>query len=164
MGKVVVFFLQRMGNVEVFSEDGKGIYLSRRLGYRTTISLWLYSPTLTKGSNWQITQIWESDVFTLNLAYSKSIPSLEQKHSSCWKIFKSRYNDIALMSMYMTNTFCSVTRNFILKSCFLLSVYGSIFLYKPHNLSQHWMLIVLASIVFHHEQFENFDNQFWFLF
>ena len=56
-------------------------------------------PTLTKGSKWQITQIWESDIFRLDLAYSTSIPSLEQKDSSCWKIFRSRHNDIALMSM-----------------------------------------------------------------
>ena len=64
--------------------------------------------------------------FLLDLAYSTSIPSLEQKHSSCWKIFKSRHHDIALMSMYKTDTFCSFTRNFIFKSCFLLSEYGSI--------------------------------------
>ena len=60
------------------------------------------------------------------LAYSSSIPSLEQKHSSCWKIFQSRYNDIVLMSMYITDTFCSFRRNVIIKSCFLLSEYGSI--------------------------------------
>ena len=83
-----------------------------------------YCPTLTKGSNWQITQIWESYVFRLDLAYSTSIPILEQKHSSCWK--KYRYNDISLMSMYMTDTFCSFTRNFIFKSCFLLSECGRI--------------------------------------
>ena len=81
-----------------------------------------YCPTLTKGSNSQTTQIWESDVFRLDLAYSTSIPSLKQKHSSCWKILKSRYNEIALMSIYMTDTFCSFTRNFIFKSCFCLSV------------------------------------------
>ena len=28
------------------------------------------------------------------------------------------------MSMYMTDTFCSFTRNFIFKSCILLSEYG----------------------------------------
>ena len=49
------------------------------------ISYVLFCPTLTKGSNWQITQIWESDVFRLDLVYS--IPSLEQKQSSCSKIF-----------------------------------------------------------------------------
>ena len=49
---------------------------------------WLYCLTLTKGSKWQITQIWESDVFRLDIAYSTSNPSFEQKHSSCWKIFK----------------------------------------------------------------------------
>ena len=80
-----------------------------------------YCPTLTKGSKWQIIQIWENCVFRLDLAYSTSSPSLEQKHSSCWKILKSRNNDIALMSMYMTDTFCSFTRNVIFKSCFLLS-------------------------------------------
>ena len=80
---------------------------------------------LTKGSNWQITQIRESDVSRLDLAYSTSIPSLEQKHSSCWKIFKSRYNDIALISVYLTDTFCSFTRNAIFKSFFLLSLYRS---------------------------------------
>ena len=46
----------------------------------------IFCPTLTKGSKWQITQIWESDVFRLDVAYSASNPSLEQKHSSCWKI------------------------------------------------------------------------------
>ena len=30
------------------------------------------------------------------------------------------------MSMYMTDTFCSFTRNIIFKSCFLSSEYGSI--------------------------------------
>ena len=40
--------------------------------------------------NQQITQIWESDVFRWDLAYSTSTPSLEQKHSSCWKVSKSR--------------------------------------------------------------------------
>ena len=62
----------------------------------------LRCPTLTKGSNWQIAQIWESDVFQIGLRiYSTSMPSFELKHSSCSKIFnKSRHNDIALMSMY----------------------------------------------------------------
>ena len=83
-------------------------------------------PTLTKGSNLRITQIWESDVFRLDLACSTSIPSLEQKHSPSWQIFKSRHNDIALMWMYITDTLCSFTRNFIFKSCFLLSEYGNI--------------------------------------
>ena len=63
--------------------------------------------------------------FRLDLACSTSIPSLEQKHSSCWKMFTSRH-DIALMSIYITDTFCSFTRNFIFKSCFLLSEYGLI--------------------------------------
>ena len=58
-----------------------------------TKGLVLLCPTLTKGSNSQITQIWESDVFRLDLAYSTSIRS-RQKHSSCWKILKSRYNDM----------------------------------------------------------------------
>ena len=49
--------------------------------------------TLTKGSKWQITQIWENYVFRLDLTYSSSIPILEQKHSSCWKIFKSKHHD-----------------------------------------------------------------------
>ena len=40
-------------------------------------------------------------------------------------IFKSRHNDIALMSMFMTGTLCSFMRNIIFKSCFLLSEYGS---------------------------------------
>ena len=48
---------------------------------------------LTKGSKWQITQIWESDVCRLDLACSTSTLSLEQKHASCWKILlKSRHN------------------------------------------------------------------------
>ena len=79
----------------------------------------LYFPTLTKGSKWQITQIWESDVFRLDLAYSTSIPSLKQKHSSCWKIFKSRHHGIALMSVQISDIFCAFTRNAIFKSCFL---------------------------------------------
>ena len=33
----------------------------------------------------------------------------------------SRHHDIALMSMYMTDTFCSFMRNVIFQSCFLLS-------------------------------------------
>ena len=101
--------------------------------WTTLIPFWLSSddvfcPTLTKGSNWQITQIRESDVFRLDLACSTSIPSLEQKHSSCWKIFKSRYNDIALMSVYLTDTFCSFTKNVISRvaSYWVLSLYGSI--------------------------------------
>ena len=60
-----------------------------------------YCPTLTKGSKWQVIEIWESDVFRSDLAYSTSNPSLEQKLSSCWKIFKLRHNDIALMSIYI---------------------------------------------------------------
>ena len=52
-------------------------------------------PTLTKGSKWQISQIWESCVFRLDLAHSTSSLNLEQKHSSCWKILRSRHNDIA---------------------------------------------------------------------
>ena len=67
--------------------------------------------------------------------YSTSILRLEEKHSPCWKIFKSRHHDIALISMYMADTFCSFTRNFIFESCFLLSEYGSIvFIYCAH----HW--------------------------
>ena len=86
-----------------------------------------YCLTLTKGSKSQITHIWESYDFRLDfIAYSTSILSLEQKHSSCWKIFTSRHHDIALMSMYMTDTLCSFTRNVIFKSCFLLSEYGRI--------------------------------------
>ena len=72
----------------------------------------IYCPTLTKGSKWPITKIWDIDVFTLDLACSTSLLSFEQKHSSCWKIVKSRH-DIALRSMSMTDTFCSFTRNFI---------------------------------------------------
>ena len=64
--------------------------------------------------------------FRLHLAYSTSNPTLEQKHSSCWESLTSRHNDIALMSMYMTDTFWSFTRNVIFKSCFLFSEYGSI--------------------------------------
>ena len=55
-------------------------------------------PTLTKGSNWQITQIWESCVFRLDLACSTSKPCFEQEQSSWWQIFKSRHTDnIALI-------------------------------------------------------------------
>ena len=70
----------------------------------------------------------KSEKVWLDLAYSTSIPNLEQKHSSCWKIFKSRHNDIALMSMCITDTFCSSMRNVIFKSCFFLSEYGWIYL------------------------------------
>ena len=94
------------------------------LTFPTNKNLKLCCPTLTKGSNWQITHIWESDVFRLDLSYFTSIPNLEQKHSTCWTIFKSRHNDTALMSVYMTDTFFSFTRNVIFKSCFLLSEYG----------------------------------------
>ena len=90
----------------------------------------IFCCTMTEESNWQITQIWENYVFRLDLAYSTCIPSLEQKHSSCWKIFKSRHPDIALMSVYMTDTFCSFTRNVIFISCFLFSLYGSILVPK----------------------------------
>ena len=50
------------------------------------IFVFLYTacPTLTKGSNWQITQIWESNVFRLDLAYSVSVPSLELKILGLW--------------------------------------------------------------------------------
>ena len=95
---------------------------------------------ILKGSIWQITQTWESDVFRLDLAYCTSIPSLEQKHSSCWKIFKSRYNDIALMSMHMTDTFCSLTRTVIFKSCFFLSEYGRFPLYPKGTLKCHELM------------------------
>ena len=85
---------------------------------------WQLCPTLTKGCKWQITQIWNSDGFTLDFYISTSSLSFEQKHSSCWKIFKSRHHDIALMSMYVTDTFCSYTRNFIFKRWVLLSEEG----------------------------------------
>ena len=39
----------------------------------------IYCPSMTKGSNSQITQIWESNFFLLDLAYSTSIPFL-----NCW--------------------------------------------------------------------------------
>ena len=97
------------------------LYLEPKLSLSCSL---LFCPNLTKGSKWQITKIWENCIFRLDLAYSTSNLSLEQKHSSCWKIFKSRHNDIALMSMYRTDTFCSFTRNVIFKSCFFLSEYG----------------------------------------
>ena len=84
--------------------------LAQALYQKNVLGQVLVCPTLAKGSKWEITQIWENDDFRLDLAYFTSIPSLEQKYSSCWKIFKSRYNDIALMLMYMTDTFCSFTR------------------------------------------------------
>ena len=76
--------------------------------------------------------------FRLDLAYSTSVPSLEQKHSSAWKIFKLRYNDIALMSMYITDTFCSFTRNVIFKSCFLLSLYSCSMVYYCKEHASVW--------------------------
>ena len=106
----------------------------------------LFCPTLTKWSKWQITQIWESDVFRLVLAYSTSNPSLEQKHSFCWKIIKSRHNDIALMSMYVTDTFCSFTTNFIFTSCFFLSEYGSINVEAIERAPRTWWLFVDTSL------------------
>ena len=48
--------------------------------------------------------------FLFFLACSTSSPSFEQKHLSCSKILKSRHRDIALISMYMTNTFCLFSR------------------------------------------------------
>ena len=39
-------------------------------------------------------------------------------------LFITRFHNIALMSMYMTDTFCSFTRNVTFQSCFLLSWYG----------------------------------------
>ena len=56
----------------------------------------LYCPTLTKGSKSQITQIWDTDILRLDLARSTSRPSLGQKHSSCWKSFKSRDQDCCI--------------------------------------------------------------------
>ena len=82
-------------------------------------------PTLTKGSKWQITQIWDIDVFRLDLACSTSSLSFQQKHSSCWKMFKSRHHDIALMSMKVTDTFCLFMRNITFMTCSLLSKYSS---------------------------------------
>ena len=92
----------------VLNIESEGIFLlsigkSTGQNWKGSVAILPYSD---KRSNWQITQIWQSDVFRLDLAYSTSIPSLKQKHSSCWKIFKSRYNDTALMSMYKTDTFC----------------------------------------------------------
>ena len=113
--------------------------------FRCLTNSTLFCPTLTKGSKSQIIQICESDVFRFELAYSTSIPSLEQKHSSCWKIFKSRrHNDIALMSMYMTDTFCSFTRNFIFKSCFLLSEYTAVLHYSV-AMDSSWIMISISS-------------------
>ena len=82
-------------------------------------------------------------------------PSLEQKHSSCWKMFQSRYNDIALMSMYMTDTFCSFTINVIFKSCFLLSKYGSIpcpktYIHEQNRLWINASLYVWMVLISHH--------------
>ena len=53
-------------------------------------------PALTRGSKSQITQIRDIDVFRLDVACSTSKLSLEQKHSSCWKIFKSRHHDYCI--------------------------------------------------------------------
>ena len=45
----------------------------------------LYCPTLTKGSKWQITQIWDIDVLGWTFSCSTSRPGFVQKHWSCWK-------------------------------------------------------------------------------
>ena len=65
--------------------------------------------------NWQITQNLRKWCFRLDLAYI-----LLPIQGWC------RNTHPALMSMYMTDTCCSFTRNFIFKSCFLLSEYGKI--------------------------------------
>ena len=44
--------------------------------------------------------------FRMNLARSTSSPSFEQRHLFGWKIFNSKRNDIALISMYITDTLC----------------------------------------------------------
>ena len=102
----------------------------------------LYCPTLIKGSKCDKSPKPEKVTFyRLDLACSTSTLSLEQKHSSCWKILKSRHNDIALMSMYMTNTFCSFTWNVTFKSCFLLSELGSIHVQGISNASGYLVRI-----------------------
>ena len=64
------------------------------------VTVTLYCPTLTKGRKWQSTQIWDFDVFRLDL-------EMFYFQSEFWAetlillIFKSKRNDIASMSMYM---------------------------------------------------------------
>ena len=109
-----------------------------------------YCPTLTKECKWQITQVLESDVFRLDLACSTSNSNFdEQKHWSCWKIFKARHNDIALMSMYMIGTFCWFMRNFIFKRCFILSEYGRILILSSCQFCQTSAFFFSISFHFH---------------
>ena len=52
--------------------------------------------TLTKGSKWQITQIWDIDVLRLNLASSTSKSSLSKNTHPAERYFKSSHHDIAI--------------------------------------------------------------------
>ena len=99
-------------------------------------------------------------------------------HAELWaetlillKDIKSRHHDIALMSMYLTDTFCSFTRNFTFKSCqsraVLLGIHSHLgiqllFLLTRDNLScyahgvpndwrfLHVVLLTLMTLSFHH--------------
>ena len=65
-----------------------------------------------KEATHKITQIWEK-VFSLTRLGIFYLHSKfgAQEHSSCWKIFRSRDNENALMTMRMPDTFCSFTAN-----------------------------------------------------
>ena len=79
-------------------------------------------------------QIWDIDVFWLDLSCSTSNPSFEQKYSSCWQELKSRHNDIALMSIYMTDTFCSFCEKCHFQELFPFVSVGQ---YRPIRTSVH---------------------------
>ena len=83
------------------------------LKWNCTQTTLLYSDKRKQVTNHPNLRKWCFAIGLTDLAYSTSILSLEQKHSPCWMIFKSRHHDIALMSMDMADTFCSFTRNVI---------------------------------------------------
>ena len=101
----------------------------------STHVLAVYCPTLTKGSNLQITQIWESDVLIgLSIFYwfqvwNRNTPPAERYLS----------HDIPILHWcqctWQTHFAHYFTRNFIFKSCFLLSVYGSVIHFPPATCS-----------------------------
>ena len=84
-------------------------------------------PTLINGSKWQIIEIWEGDVFRLDLAYT--LRPIRVLSRNTHPAERQSSQDIMILHrcqcICMTDTFCSNTRNVIFKSCFLLSEYGS---------------------------------------
>ena len=66
-----------------------------------SIAILPYSDKRKQVTNLPNLRKWSMFRIGLSTFYS----SLEQKHSSCSEIFKLRHHDIALMSMYITDTF-----------------------------------------------------------